>query len=224
MSTFIQTLQSSTNWLSLAIFVAALAGLLTLRILWPSAFQRLRDVVGSKRFWLPVSLLFLAAFLIFLLCSTFYKGYLDHVETNVAAVSAAFNHGAALYHDLASPQRYSLLYGPISYLPFSLALRVLGSRLLSLKLVVLFANVCFLILLWASYRERLDRPRALLAVAAVVAFMMSGEPYLFQVRGDVLMTLSAALGLFGVLSSSRWKSWVVLALATGLCFGVKITG
>jgi hypothetical protein len=89
---------------------------------------------------------------------------------------------------------------------------------------VLFANICFLILLFASYRKRLDAPRAFLAVAVVVAFMMSGEPYLFQVRGDVLMTLTVALGLFAVLSTSRLQSVLLLALATGLCFGVKITG
>lgn len=224
MAPLIQALHSSTNWLSLAVFVVALAGFVALRTLWPSAFQRLCEATGSKRFWLPVSLLFLAAFLVFLVCSTLYKGYLDHVEPNVASVAAAFNHGAPLYHDVSSPQRYSLLYGPLSYLPFSWALSVLGSRLLSLKIVVLFANVCFLILLWASYRKRLDTPRAFFAVATVVAFMMSSEPYLFQVRGDVLMPFTVALALFGVLSSSRWKSCALLALATGLCFGIKITG
>jgi hypothetical protein len=224
MSPLIQALHSSTNWLSLVVFVAALAGFLLLSLLWPSAFQGLCRAIGSKRFWLPLSLLFLAAFLVFLVCSTLYTGYLDHVEVNVAVVSAAFNHGAPLYHDLASPQRYSLLYGPISYLPFSWALRILGPRLLSLKLVVLFANVCFLILLWSSYRKRLGMPRTFFTVAAVVAFMMSGEPYLFQMRGDVLMSLTVALALFGVLSSSRWTALILLALATGLCFGVKITG
>jgi hypothetical protein len=224
MSTLIQVLHSSTNWLSLAVFAAALAGFLTLRILWPSAFRVLVDAIRAKRFWLPATLLFLTAFLVFLACSTLYQGYLDHVETNVAAVSAAFNHGAPLYHDLASPQRYSLIYGPLSYLPFSCALRVLGSKLLSLKLLVLFANVCFLILLWASYRKRLDTARTFFAVAAVMAFMMSGEPYLFQVRGDVLMSLTVALALFGVLSSSPLTALMLLSLATGLCFGVKITG
>ena len=224
MTTLSQTLHSSTNLLSLFVFAVALIGFLALHFLWPSALQKLRDVVGSKRFWLPGSLVFLAGFLVFLGFTTLYPGYLDHVETNIAAVSAIFGHGAPLYHDLASPQRYSLLYGPISYLPFTLALRVLGGTLLSLKIVVLLCNVGLLILLWGSYRKQLDGPRGVLAVAAMVALLMSGEPYLFQVRGDVLMVLSVALGLFGVLTSSPWKSWVFLALATGLCFGVKITG
>src|SRR5882762_5337032 len=120
MTTLFRALHSSTNLLSLFVFVAALIGFLTLRFLLPSALQMLRDLMGSKRFWLPVSLVFLAAFLVFLGFSTLYPGYLDHVETNIAAVSANFGHGAPLYHDLASPQRYSLLYGPISYLPFTL--------------------------------------------------------------------------------------------------------
>ncbi len=224
MSTLIEALHSSTNLLSLAVFAAALAAFLALRFLWPSAFQRLCGFIGSKRFWFPVSLLFLAAFLAFLLCSTLYKGYLDHVEANVASVAAAFNHGAPLYHGLASAQRYSLVYGPIAYLPFSWALRILGSSLWSLKLLVLLANVCFLIFLAAAYRKRLDTPQALFAVAVVVAFMMSGEPYMFQVRGDVLMPLTVALALFGVLSSSRWTAVILLSVATGLCFGIKFTG
>ncbi len=224
MSTLIEALHSSTNLLSLAVFAAALAALIGLRALWAVAFQRLCEVIRSKRFWLPVSLLFLAAFLAFLVCSTLYKGYLDHVEANVASVAAAFNHGAPLYHDLASPQRYSLVYGPIAYLPFSWTLRVLGNSLLSLKLAVLLANLCFLVFLAAAYRKRLDTPRALFLVAGVVAFMMSGEPYLFQVRGDVLMPLTVALALFGVLSSSRWTAAMLLSLATGLCFGIKFTG
>ena len=224
MSTLLEALHSATNWLSLFVFVAALIGFLTLHFLWPSALQKLRDLIESKRFWLPASLVFLVAFLVFLGGITFYLGYLDHGETHIAAVSAAFGNGAPLYHDLSSPQRYSILYGPMSYLPFTLALRVLGSKLLSLKLVVLFANVCLLVLLWVAYRKRLDSPQAVLAVAAVVALIMSGEPYPFQVRGDGLMILSVAVGLLGILSSSRWKSWTLLALATGVCLGIKITG
>jgi hypothetical protein len=224
MSTLIEALHSSTNLLSLAVFAVALAAFLVLRFLWPPAFHRLAGFIASKRFWLPVSLLFLAAFLAFLLCSTLYKGYLDHVEANVASVAAAFNHGAPLYHGLASAQRYSLVYGPIAYLPFSWTLRILGSSLLSLKLAVLFANVCFLIFLVAAYRKRLATPQALLAVAVVVAFMMSGEPYMFQVRGDVLMPLTVALALFGVLSSSLWTAVILWSVATGLCFGIKFTG
>jgi Dolichyl-phosphate-mannose-protein mannosyltransferase len=224
MSKLFEALNSYANLLTFVIFLAALAGFLVLRFLWPSGWRKVRNLVVAKRFWLPVSLLFLIAFVVFLGVSTFYLGYLDHVETNIAAVAAAFSHGTPLYHGLASAERYSLLYGPITYLPFALALRLLGAKLLSLRLAVLFANICLLALLWNCYRKRLDAPRAVLAVAAVVAFMMSGEPYLFQIRGDVLMVLAVTAGLFGVLSSSRWKSWVILALATGACFGVKVTG
>jgi hypothetical protein len=224
MSDLLEALHSSINRFSFLIFLAGCAAYLAMRFLWPSGWQRLRDLISSKRFWLPVSLLFLAGFFIFLISCTIYRGYLDHAEVNIAGVSAAFSHGAPLYHDLASPQRYSLVYGPVTYLSFNLALRLLGAKLLSLRLAVLFANVCLLALLWACYRKRLDAPGAVLAAAIVVAFMMSGEPYLFQIRGDVLMILSVVVGLFGVLRSSSWKSWILLALATGACLGVKVTG
>jgi hypothetical protein len=38
------------------------------------------------------------------------------------------------------------------------------------------------------------------------------------------MSLTVALALFGVLSSSGWTALMLLSLATGLCFGIKITG
>jgi hypothetical protein len=224
MSKLFDTLNSSANLLTVVVFLAALAGFLVLRFIWPSAWEKVRHLVVAKRFWLPVSAVFLIAFVVFLGFSTFYLGYLDHVETNIASLAAAFGRGTPLYHDLASAQRYSLLYGPITYLPFTVALRLLGAKLLSLRLAVLLANVCLLVVLWKCYRKRLDAPRAVLAVAAVVAFMMSGEPYLFQIRGDVLMVLAVSVGLFGVLSCSRWTSSVLLALATAACFGVKVTG
>ena len=218
MSTLIEALHSSTNWLSLAVFTAALAAFVGLRVLWPSAFRRLCDFIGSKRFWLPVSLLFLGAFLAFLLGAALsirdisitskpmcLPLRLPSIMEPLSTTTWPFS--SALLHDLR----------PILLPALQWALRILGSSLGSLKLLVLLANVCFLIVLAAAYRKVLDTPKALFAVAVVVAFMISGEPYMFQVRGDVLMPLMVAVALFGVLSSSRRTAVMLLFFATGLC-------
>src|ERR1700688_4141213 len=102
MSKLFEALNSSTNLLTFVVFLAALAGFLVLRFLWPSAWEKLQSLVAAERFWVPVSVAFLIAFVVFLGFSTFYLGYFDHVETNIAALAAAFSHGTPLYHDLAS--------------------------------------------------------------------------------------------------------------------------
>ena len=82
----------------------------------------------------------------------------DHVEPNIVAVSSLVSRGAPLYHGLESAQRYSLLYGPMSYLPYVWALRIFGQQVLSVKLVVaVSANVALFALLWHAYRTRLTR-------------------------------------------------------------------
>ena len=116
----------------------------------PSELMRFQQFVQNKRVWAPLCAALLGGYLLFLFCNTMYAGYLEHVEPNVASVSFIFLRGAPLYHDLASTQRYAFPYGPMAYLPYTLALRMLGANVLSLKLVVLLANLCLLGLLWRS--------------------------------------------------------------------------
>jgi hypothetical protein len=190
---------------------------------FPSTLDRLVDFVQRKKNWIPTCAVILVAYLVVLVFNTTYAGYLGHVEPNIAAVSFILLKGAPLYHSLASTQRYSLLYGPMAYLPYTLALRVMGANVLSLKLVVLFVNLCLLWLLWRCYRQLLDPPGALLVLVGVVAFLLVSNTYVFQVRGDILIVLSVALGLFAVLSTSPWMSALLLALACGFAFDIKFT-
>jgi hypothetical protein len=188
----------------------------------PSALLRFQHYGQGRKLWAPFCVLFLGCYLLILGCNTIYAGYLEHVEPNIASVSFILLRGAPLYHDLASTQRYAFPYGPMAYLPYTLALRTLGANVLSVKLVVLLANLCLLWLLWRSYRKVLDSGGALLVTTAVVAFLLLYD-YLFQVRGDVLVILSVALGLYAVLCASGWRSTLLFALGCGLSFDIKFT-
>jgi len=188
----------------------------------PATLLRLRHFAENGKVWVPFCAALLGGYLLVLICNTIYAGYLEHVEPNVASVSFVLLKGAPLYHDLASTQRYAFPYGPMAYLPYSLALRLLGANVLSLKVVVLLANLCLLGLLWRSYRKVLDAPGALLVTTSVIAFFLLYD-YLFQVRGDVLVILSVALGLYAVLCGSGSRAALLLALACGLSFDIKFT-
>jgi hypothetical protein len=189
----------------------------------PSALDKLIRFVQTKKVRGSLCAVFLAIYLITLVGSTTYVGYLGHIEPNIASVSFILLKGAPLYHAVESTQRYSLLYGPMSYLPYALALHVLGANVLSLKLVVFFANLLLLWLLWRCYRQLLNRPDTLLVLAVVIAFLLISETYTFQVRGDILIVLSVALGLFAVLSTSKWVSVLLFALACAFSFDIKFT-
>lgn len=202
---------------SALLFIAA-------RLLWPSQIPNFIDFVESGKFWLPVCGILFAAYLALLALSTTYLGFCDHVEPNIVAVSSLAGRGAPLYHGLESAQRYALLYGPMSYLPFVWALRIFGPHVLSVKLVVLFLNAALLALLWHNYRKRVQVQQAILATVLVLPFLLAGEPYLIQVRGDVVMLVAAALGLTGALSASRWRAGLLLAAGAGICVAAKITG
>jgi hypothetical protein len=209
---------------SLLIFGALATGFAAVRVFWQSQWLKFVNVVESKKFWVPVCAVLLGGYLLLLGLNTTYLGFNDHVEPNIVAVSSLASHGGAIYQGLEAPQRYSLLYGPMTYLPYAWALRLFGQSVLSAKLVVLLGNLGLFSLLWNSYRTRVRWQPALLAAVLVIAFMLAGEPYLLETRGDIVMILAAAIGLAGAVSSSAWRAGILLALGTGICVATKISG
>jgi hypothetical protein len=189
----------------------------------PSALDSLIKFVQTKKVRGSLCAVFLVAYLTTLVGSTTYAGYLGHIEPNIASVSFILLKGAPLYHAAGSTERYSMIYGPTTYLPFTLALRVLGGNILSLKLMVCLANLLLLWLLWRCYRQLLNPPDTLLLLTSVIAYLLISETYVFQVRGDILIVLSVALGLTAIHSTSKWISVPLLALASAISFDIKIT-
>ena len=211
------------NQLVLLLVAASGIGLLAMQTWLPSAWARLVDSVQKRTVWIPLCAAFFVYYLAALLCSTTYAGYLEHVEPQIASVSFILLKGAPLYHSLTSAQRYSTQYGPMAYLPFTLVLHVVGANVFSLKLLVFFANLGLLWLLWRCYRKLLDRQGASLVTTLVVAFLLLTNDYVFQVRGDILIIFAVALGLYAALSPSSWISAFLLALACGFAFDIKFS-
>jgi hypothetical protein len=216
-------LASDERMILLSVVAVSGIGFLTMRTWLPSLLERIVNFMQGRRFWLPFCVVLVVAYVVIQVYSTAYLGYLGHVEPNIASVSFILLKGAPLYHSLSSAQRYSVLYGPFTYLPYTLALRAGGANILSLKLVVLLANLCLLWLLWCCYRKLLDASNTLLLITVVVAFFQYSPGYVFEVRGDILIVLSVALGLFAVLRTSSWVSAFLLALACGVAFDIKFT-
>jgi len=210
----------TTLLLSLVAFTSV--AFVLMRFWLPSALETILNFVETKKFWVSLCGLFLATYLLALIANTTYPGYLEHIEPNIASVSFVLMKGAPLYHDLDSTQRYSFPYGPMAYLPYTLALRLMGANVLSLKIIVLLANLLLVMLLWRCYRQLLDPAHALLVIAAIFAYLLVYD-YVFQVRGDILVIFSVALGLYAILVAPARLAMLLLALACGFAFDIKVT-
>jgi hypothetical protein len=206
----------------LAVGVSGIA-FAAMRAWLPTTLGRLVQLLSSKWFWVPLCVLLLAAYVAILVGSTTYVGYLGHVEANIASVSFIVLKGAPMYHAIGSAQRYSMMYGPMTYLPYTFALRVMGAHVLSLKLLVLAANLLWLWLLWRCYRQLLSLSGAFLLMAVLVSYFLISDTYVFQVRGDILIILCVALGIFAIGNASTWVSVFLLAFACACSFDIKIT-
>ena len=72
--------------------------------------------------------------------------YLDHVEPQIATVSWFFEYGKEIYNKTTDYERYSLIFGPITYYSNYIAMKFLGASIISSKVVsFLFLNLTLLI-------------------------------------------------------------------------------
>ena len=172
----LSVLQHHSAMLPLAVLIAAGVVSLVMRFWRVPATGNLLVRTQNRRFWISLCVIVVAGYLLILFCNVAYPGYLEHVEPTIASVAYVFLHGAPLYQGLDSTQRYAFPYGPAGFLSYGLALRVMGANVLSLKLVVLLANLILLGLLWSAYRRVLDPARAVLVGVGVIAYLlMSGD-------------------------------------------------
>jgi hypothetical protein len=217
-------LSRSTLLLTILGFFGAL--LLLVRLKAPATFDRIAELVESRRFWFPSALVVLAAYAVLVIVNAAYPGYLDHVEPTIASVSWLVLKGQPPYHAFDSAARYTLLYGPASYLTFATALWLFGGATLSLKIMVLLLNVVMVFFLWRTYRTLLNARASLLVTMLVLLFIYVPRPnhYLLQVRADVLIMSAMALGLFGAARRTGLAGPAALAVATAFIVDAKASG
>jgi Dolichyl-phosphate-mannose-protein mannosyltransferase len=223
---------ASSHWLfaseKRAVFILGLVGstalYVALQAWFPAAFSKLLNSLRSKTMVVLLCGLFFAGYAIVLGFSTAYPGFLTSTEPHVASLAYGWLHGAPLYHGIYAAQRYSLgTYGPMVYLPYALALRLFGARVLSLRLVVLLTNIGVFAFLWKAYRQILKPSEALVLVVAVFLYLLNSVMYNFQFRGDLPLVFFVAVGLWAVLACSGGSAGLLLALAAGLSCDIKIT-
>jgi hypothetical protein len=153
----------------------------------------------------------------------FSPQFLDHLEPMVASMSWAFLHGRPIYHEAASAERYSVLYGPLLYILTSIPLGVLGPSLVTAKLGACLAGVAAFGFLYAataalglSHSWRL----ALLGWLALALLTFPGASY--WIRSEPWMMMLASAALFSAVRLRPLPAALACGALTGLLAGLKI--
>jgi len=203
-----------------AILPAALALALLLyllRRLAPSLVQNLPTL------WLPLALVLLLTYTAALACTLYLPIAIDPIEVTVTGISALWLHHQPIYTTLDAPARYSLLYGPLCYLPFAAALKLFGATMATLKLTIVACNALLFIALWLALRHHLRPDEALIALAFAAATLLMKAMSTLQVRGDAPLAAAVALALLAITLHRRVPAAILFALAAALAVDIKFT-
>lgn len=155
----------------------------------------------------------------------FYDGFYDHVEPSIVTIVRLLDRGQPVYHELTSASRYSLLYGPNTFIAPWLAVKVFGDSIVSIKLCCAFFTLGSLVLVHAVLRtsvaSRLARQAGLIYFCGMSLYFWN---MLVWVRSDSQMLFWVALGLFGATRRNGFVSAAVIGAAAGACLNAKLHG
>lgn len=164
---------------------------------------------------------------VFTLISGWYvqlRGYAGEVEPMVTSLSWMVQNGYPLYHDLHSPARYSVLYGPSVFLTNGLFLKVLGPSLAATKLASALAGLGSLLLLFAATTRKgvgtkptRDPVPVAVVGLAILFFWMQGFA-IYLVRPDALLVFAVCLALYSAVKVRK----VLAVLAVGVTLGFAV--
>ncbi len=173
-------------------------------------------------------LIFLSLFLfvgIFLGLGLWYlnlPGYAEEVEPMISSVSWLMNHGKPLYHDINSPQRYSVLYGPSVFLTNGLFLQLFDANLATTKAPSFLAGILGLAFLYGALARSKSDKTAALAVILAIFYYWNQEFSIYVVRPDAFLVLAVCFGLLVLTRSKKLLAAVAMGSALGYAINLKI--
>ena len=212
--------------LLLKIILPVLIGLaLVLALLHVARPGLLRQLAAAldKRFWLALATLGGLLYLASLALVAYLPVAIDAAEVTVTEISYLVLHGHPAYTTVNAAERYSLLYGPVCYLPFSASMLAFGASIASVKFALVALNLALLGVLFAVFRKLLGSASGLIVAGALAAsFIMQQMPTL-QVRGDAALALAIACTLLAVELRGRLPAVLLFAAASACAVDIKFT-
>ena len=138
-------------------------------------------------------------------------------DTELASLTGAFlyAHGFPLYHDLAYPERYALLYGPYAFLPFSLIFK-LGGGLGAARCFGALGLLTAIAAIWLLVRR--DQRRNYLVLLPLLIIPFAGNA-LVAGRSDGWIIAGVSLATL----ATQQRRPIIVFLAAAIVCGIKLT-
>ena len=199
----------------------AIAGVCFLLCLFLLRFVRPKGKTAARWLWGTTLLLLAIGVAGPLLCADRHMVNLD--EPTVISVSAAALHGQPLYTSASAGDRYSLLYGPVTYWVFwpPMLAHVIDLRFFQLWVILpLLGAGLLLIRIARRAGDLFGSGFALLPYAASVIMQSLHE---WAMKGDAWLLLFFSIQLESALMLPGNAAVIVVALCAALIINIKVT-
>ncbi len=154
-----------------------------------------------------------------------YPSFLDHAEPTVACNALLLGHGKPIYTGLQTPDRITIMYGPVTFLLPAILELLLPNPVLAGKIAGALWSVTGLVLLGLAFYRNLSPRTALSAVCGCLLLVLPFENQSFWLRPDSLLLFSGCLAGAALVGQLTWGAGAaLLGLAFGLAVGGKIHG
>lgn len=123
--------------------------------------------------------------------------FLDHIEPHMATVSWFFDYNKTIYTGPESAERYSLAYGPITYLSNYLSMKLLGPSIFSSKITCSISLILTLLVLFLSLKKITKKTNESLFLIGFMSMVLMSSAFApVGIRNDSLSYLIISLSIF----------------------------
>lgn len=146
-------------------------------------------------------------------------------EANILSISAAGIHGLPIYNSPRSPDTsYSLMYGPLTFLVYRLALMLGGvSHFWVIRSFVVIANLSVCAALYLLLRKFISVFAAVALMAFPISVLMQHPENSLGLRSDIWIFLFSTLAITCSFLETESVAVLLVGLMGGLIVGFKIT-
>ncbi len=177
---------------------------------------------SGRRLLVGVSLLTLVLYLGVVIWYLFLPGFAGELEPMIASVSWLVQHGQPLYHAFDSAERYSVLYGPMSFVTDGVTLQLLGPSILTAKFAHALAAILGLVFFYLALRGVAGWRMALGFTAVAALLYWTEGSFSYMIRPDPFLLLGVSLGLLCAVRAPRVLAILGVAVTLGYCANLKI--
>jgi hypothetical protein len=146
-------------------------------------------------------------------------------EANIFSISAATLRGLPMYHPPISPDfSYSLMYGPITFLIYSVSLAMGGvNHFWIMRAAVVVASLGSCAALFILLRKFVSTPTAIALLAFPLSVLLQHPEISLSTRGDIWIFLFTALAILSSYLEVEPLAVILTGIFGGLIIGLKIS-